>query len=167
MAEQEAAVPEAAVKEGDLAPDFTLEGTGGPWTLSRHRGRPVVLYFYPRDNTPGCTTEACDFRDQLDAFRRWGAEVVGISTDSLKSHQNFAAKYRLPFPLLSDPDATVAARYGVWREKMQYGKPRMGIERTTFLIDSEGRIRAVWRKVKVNGHVEAVAARLAELLAQS
>ncbi|MCL6561608.1 MAG: thioredoxin-dependent thiol peroxidase [Firmicutes bacterium] len=159
--------PTEELQEGDLAPDFTLEGTTGPIRLSQLRGKPVVLYFYPRDNTPGCTTEACDFRDQLEEFRNLGAEVIGISTDSLKSHQNFTAKYQLPFPLLSDSQAEVATRYGVYKEKTLYGKKSMGIERSTFLIDPEGRIRKIWRKVKVNGHVAEVKAHVAALARQS
>ncbi len=139
---------------GQAAPDFTLPGTDGPVSLKSLRGRVVVLYFYPRDNTPGCTTEACDFRDDIMEFRDLNAEVFGVSTDTLASHQKFIAKYQLSFPLLSDEGGEVAAQYGVYKEKNLYGKVTMGIERSTFIIDQEGIIRHVFRKVKVMGHVE-------------
>ncbi|WP_053960694.1 peroxiredoxin [Sulfobacillus thermosulfidooxidans] len=141
---------------GQLAPDFTLEGTNGPVHLSDLRGQVVVLYFYPRDNTPGCTTEACDFRDMIHEFTQVNAIVLGVSTDSLTSHEKFTAKYQLPFNLLSDPNAEVANLYGVYKQKNMYGKISYGIERSTFIIDQDGIIRYVFRKVKVPGHVEQV-----------
>lgn len=139
---------------GQTAPEFTLPGTDGPVSLKNLRGRIVVLYFYPRDNTPGCTTEACDFRDDIMEFRHLDAEVLGVSTDTLASHQKFIAKYQLPFPLLSDEGGVVATQYGVYKEKNLYGKVSTGIERSTFIIDQQGIIRHVFRKVKVIGHVE-------------
>jgi peroxiredoxin Q/BCP len=120
------------------------------------RGRVVVLYFYPRDNTPGCTTEACDFRDAYSAFNESGVVVLGISTDSMSSHQKFRAKHQLPFPLLVDADATVAKRYGVYKQKKLYGKVSWGIERSTFVIGPDGIVRQVHRKVRVPGHVAEV-----------
>ncbi len=141
---------------GQPAPDFVLAGTDGELKLSDLKGQIVVLYFYPRDNTPGCTTEACDFRDQFAQLQRYGAMVIGVSTDSLASHEKFRAKHQLPFPLLSDPAAEVAMRYGVYKEKHLYGKTSWGIERSTFVIDREGIVRAVFRKVKVSGHVDQV-----------
>lgn len=150
---------------GQVAPEFTLPGTDGPVSLNNLRGRVVVLYFYPRDNTPGCTTEACDFRDDIREFRDLNAEVLGVSTDTLASHQKFVAKYQLPFPLLSDEGGTVAAQYGVYKEKNLYGKVSMGIERSTFVIDQTGIIRHVFRKVKVMGHVEQLIPLVSDLQA--
>ncbi|MCY0878210.1 MAG: thioredoxin-dependent thiol peroxidase [Firmicutes bacterium] len=141
---------------GQEAPDFTLPGTDGPVHLKDLRGKVVVLYFYPRDNTPGCTTEACDFRDAYHDLSADGVVVLGVSTDSLASHQKFRAKHQLPFPLLSDEDAAVARLYGVYKQKMMYGKVSWGIERSTFVIDADGIIRQVYRKVRVPGHVDAV-----------
>ncbi len=141
---------------GQEAPDFTLPGTDGPVHLKELRGKVVVLYFYPRDNTPGCTTEACDFRDAYRDLNEEGVVVLGVSTDSLASHQKFRAKHQLPFPLLSDEDAEVAKRYGVYKQKNMYGKVAWGIERSTFLIDSEGIVRKAYRKVRVPGHVDRI-----------
>ena len=141
----------------DTAPDFTLPATGDKSvTLSSLRPAPVVLFFYPRDNTPGCTREAMEFTDTLGAFEEAGAKVFGISKDSLASHEKFIAKKDLGMPLLSDEDSDTCEAYGVWKEKKMYGKTFMGIERSTFLIDGEGRIARVWRKVKVDGHVAEV-----------
>lgn len=145
------------VEPGQPAPDFTLKTDGGgEVTLSALRGRKVVLYFYPRDDTPGCTSEACGFRDSMPAFEKVDAVIIGISPDNVASHDRFKAKYDLPFILASDEDHRVAELYGVWVEKSMWGRRYMGIERTTFLIDEAGIIQAVWRKVKVRGHVEAV-----------
>ncbi|MEC9433695.1 MAG: peroxiredoxin [Pseudomonadota bacterium] len=145
---------------GDLAPDFTLpRDGGGELTLSALRGGPVVLYFYPRDDTPGCTTEALDFTALGADFAAAGAQVVGISKDSAASHDKFKAKHDLGVALASDVDGAVCEAYGVWVEKSMYGKKYMGIDRATFLIGADGRIRRIWRKVKVKGHAaEALAA---------
>ncbi len=148
-----------SVNVGDVAPDFTLQTDGGgEITLGSLRGRKVVLYFYPKDDTPGCTTQACGFRDALPDFTGVAAEVIGISPDSVASHDRFRKKHALPFRLASDPDHAVAELYGVWTEKSMYGRKYMGIERSTFLIDEHGKIAQVWRKVKVPGHVAAVLA---------
>ncbi|MDA8193788.1 MAG: peroxiredoxin [Thermaerobacter sp.] len=149
--------------QGQPAPDFTLPGTDGTVRLSDLRGKIVVLYFYPRDNTPGCTTEACDFRDQFSGFGDLGATVLGVSTDSLASHQKFRARHQLPFSLLADTDAAVSLAYGVYKPKSLYGKVGMGVQRSTFVIDREGMVRAVFRKVKVAGHVDAVRQAVAAL----
>ncbi len=141
---------------GNPAPDFTLDGTNGAVRLDGLKGQVVVLYFYPRDNTPGCTTEACDFRDSFQAFLDVHAAVLGVSTDSIASHEKFTAKHQLPFNLLSDPDAVVAKAYGVYKQKNMYGKVSFGIERSTFIIDPAGVIRFVFRKVKVADHVQQV-----------
>lgn len=135
------------------APDFTLPGTDGPVHLRDLRGKVVVLYFYPRDNTPGCTTEACDFRDAYAHLNQSGAVVLGVSTDTLASHQKFRAKHQLPFPLLVDEDATVSKQYGVYKEKHLYGKTSFGIERSTFVIGADGIVQKIYRKVRVPGHV--------------
>jgi peroxiredoxin Q/BCP len=149
---------------GAKAPAFDLPAyPGGRCRLSQLKGKYVVLYFYPKDNTPGCTTEACDFRDQQSQFAGDDVVVLGVSPDSLESHEKFAAKFSLPFPLLSDADHAVAEKYGVWVEKSMYGKKSMGIQRATFLIDPAGKIAAVWPKVKVAGHVAEVAAKLQAL----
>lgn len=141
------------------APDFTLPtGDGTEVTLSDLKGSPVVLYFYPRDNTPGCTTESIDFSAHLDAFHAAGAKVFGISKDSVESHAKFATKKELTVPLLSDEHGSACEDYGVWKEKKMYGKTFMGIERTTYLIDANGDVAMVWNKVKVAGHAEAVLA---------
>lgn len=146
-----------ALQVGAEAPDFTLpRDGGGDVTLSGLRGSPVVLFFYPKANTPGCTTEARDFTALLPAFDAAGAMVLGISKDSVKKQENFAAKQELAMPLLSDAEGDVCETYGVWGEKKMYGKTFMGIERTTVLIDAEGRIARIWNKVKVAGHAEEV-----------
>lgn len=146
---------------GDEAPDFALpDADGNTVRLSDYRGRKVVLYFYPKDDTPGCTQEACSFRDNLARLTSAGAVVLGVSPDTPKSHRKFADKYGLPFPLLSDVGASVAQTYGVWVKKNRYGREYMGIERTTFVIDEAGRIHRVFPKVKVAGHVEEVLAAL-------
>ncbi len=144
-------------KTGQPAPDFTLPATGGQTiTLSELKGSNVVLYFYPRDNTPGCTKEGQAFRDHFAEFEKLNTVILGISRDSLKTHENFKAKHQFPFELLSDSDETVCKLYDVIKEKNMYGKKVMGIERSTFLIDQEGILRQEWRKVKVAGHVEEV-----------
>ncbi|MEK9708029.1 MAG: thioredoxin-dependent thiol peroxidase [Alphaproteobacteria bacterium] len=129
---------------------------GGTVSLKDLKGRPVVLYFYPKDSTPGCTKEACAFRDLMPDFSKIDAEIIGVSKDSVKRHGNFKAKNELPFTLASDEDGDVCETYGVWAEKSMYGRKFMGIERATFLIDGKGRVRKVWRKVKVPGHAEEV-----------
>ena len=149
------------LKVGDPAPDFqaTLD-SGEEISLSRYRGKKVVLYFYPKDNTPGCTREACDFRDNITTVDAKGGVVLGVSTDSVRSHQKFKDKFQLPFPLISDEDKQVVQAYEVWKEKKQYGRTYMGTERTTYVIDEEGKIAQIFNKVKVNGHVEKVLAEL-------
>ena len=155
------------LKTGDIAPDFTLPQDGGaPVTLSRLALAPVVLYFYPKDNTPGCTTEALDFSALLPKFQALGAKVFGISKDSLKKHENFRNKQDLSVPLLSDAEGDVCERYGVWGEKKNYGRTYMGITRTTFLIGPDGKIAQVWPKVKVKGHADEVLAATQELINQ-
>ena len=142
---------------GKPAPDFTLPTDGeGAVTLSKLKGKKVIVYFYPKDDTPGCTKEACGFRDALPDFAAVDAEIIGISKDSVKKHDKFKAKHELPFTLAADEDGKVCEAYGSWVEKSMYGKTYMGIDRSTFLIDEEGVLRAEWRKVKVPGHVEAV-----------
>ena len=146
-----------SVNEGDKAPEFSMPtDSGGTISLKDLKGRPVVLYFYPKDSTPGCTKEACAFRDLMPDFSKIDAEIIGVSKDSVKRHENFKAKNELPFTLASDEDGDVCETYGVWAEKSMYGRKFMGIERTTFLIDGKGRVRKVWRKVKVPGHAEEV-----------
>jgi len=145
------------LKAGDKAPDFELPGDDGKThKLSDHKGQPVILYFYPRDNTPGCTTEACEFRDNLNRVTGKGAVVYGVSKDSIKSHEKFRDKYDLNFPLLADEDVQVMTDYGVWGEKKLYGKVSMGCIRSTFLIDKDGNFAEVWTKVRVKGHVDKV-----------
>ena len=145
------------VEVGDKAPDFTLPADGGgEVSLKALKGKPVVLYFYPKDDTSGCTAEACAFRDTLPDFSKVKATVVGISRDSVASHDKFKSKYHLPFPLASDEDGKVCEAYGTWVEKSMYGRKYMGIDRSTFLIDGKGVIREIWRKVKVPGHAEEV-----------
>lgn len=143
----------------DKAPDFTLPTDGaGTVRLSDLKGQHVVLYFYPKDDTSGCTAEACQFRDLFPKFGRSDAVVIGISRDSVASHDKFKKKYKLPFTLAADEQGKVTERYGVWVQKSMYGRKYMGIERSTFLIDGKGVIRGVWRKVKVPGHAEEVLA---------
>jgi len=142
---------------GDVAPDFTLPiDGGGELTLSSMRGKKVVLYFYPKDDTSGCTKEACDFREKISEFTKAGAVILGMSPDSVKKHDKFKAKYDLPFSLVADEEKTALEAFGVWVEKSMYGRKYMGVERSTFLIDADGSIQSVWRKVKVPGHVDAV-----------
>ena len=148
-----------ALAVGKKAPEFTLEGSNGDKVaLKDLKGKTVVLYFYPKDDTPGCTREACDFRDSIKKFTSKKAIVLGVSPDSLKSHDKFIGKFELPFVLLSDPDHAVAEKYGTWVEKSMYGRKYMGIERSTFVIDPEGKLKAEFRKVKVDGHVDEVLA---------
>ena len=145
------------LNEGEAAPDFeSRDADGNPVKLSDLRGRKVVLYFYPKDDTPGCTKEACSFRDGFAEFRRRGIEVLGVSTDDEKSHRKFAEKYRLPFKLLADTDHRVADLYEVYGEKQFMGRKYMGVARKTFLIDEEGRLRKVFDKVKVDEHADEV-----------
>jgi thioredoxin-dependent peroxiredoxin len=158
-------VPTAGPQAGDVAPDFSCPATpGGTVSLAQFKGQQnVVLYFYPRDNTPGCTTEACTFQEHLGSLSSAGTAVIGVSTDSLKSHEGFAAKFGLKFPLIADVDHTLAETYGVWVEKSMYGRTMMGLERSTFLINKQGQVAKVWRKVKVDGHVAEVKAAVAGL----
>lgn len=149
--------PATAPVAGTTAPGFTLPRDGGDMvSLSDYAGQPVVLYFYPRDDTPGCTTEAKGFTDAADAFAAAGAVVLGVSKDTVAKHDKFAAKHDLGIILLSDADSDLCERYSVWGEKQMYGKTYYGIERATFLIGADGRIAEVWRKVKVPGHVDTV-----------
>ncbi|WP_438495451.1 thioredoxin-dependent thiol peroxidase [Paenibacillus sp. IHBB 3054] len=143
------------IEIGDEVPDFSLPAsTGRNISLSQYRGRKVLLYFYPKNMTPACTQEACDFRDAHDVITAQGAVVLGISTDNLASHAKFALKNGLPFPLLSDEEHSVSEMFGVWQLKKLYGKEFMGIVRSTFLIDEQGKLAAAWRKIRVKGHVE-------------
>jgi thioredoxin-dependent peroxiredoxin len=146
-----------SVELGDKAPDFTLPTDGaGSVTLSKLNGKKVVLYFYPKDDTSGCTAEACGFRDSFPDYGGTGAVVIGISKDSVASHDKFKKKHGLPFILASDASGDVCEKYGVWVEKSMYGRKYMGIERATFLIDGAGTVRGAWRKVRVPGHVAEV-----------
>ena len=150
-----------AVEEGKPAPDFTLTSDSGePVTLSSLRGSPVILYFYPKDDTPGCTAQACGIRDAWGEFERRGAVVLGVSRDDETSHLKFKEKYGLPFPLLADADHAVADEYGVWVEKKNYGKTYMGVERSTFVIDADGSVAKVLRRVKPDTHADDVLAAL-------
>lgn len=145
------------LKVGGKAPDFSLKNESGkPVSLKGLRGKPVVLYFYPKDDTPGCTKEACGFRDSMAALRKTGAVVLGVSLDNEAAHQKFIAKYDLPFSLLVDDDITLSKAYGVYVQKSMYGKKYWGIERSTFVIDPEGKLSSIFRKVKVDSHVEEV-----------
>lgn len=154
----------ANATEGKKAPAFkTTDHNDEKIALSQFKGQWVVLYFYPKDNTPGCTVEACDARDAIETFHELDAVVLGVSRDSQKSHHKFVAKYELPFPLLMDEEGALCEKYGVWQEKKNYGKTYMGIVRTTFLIDPAGKIAKVYAKVKTKGHMEAVIADLRAL----
>ncbi|MEQ8848369.1 thioredoxin-dependent thiol peroxidase [Botrimarina sp.] len=152
------------IEEGAKAPAFTLTADDGAKVrLADQAGSPVVLYFYPKDDTPGCTKEACSFRDAEADLQKLGAKVFGVSPDPVESHAKFRDKHRLNFPLLADPDHKVAEKYGAWREKNLYGKKSMGIQRCTFLIDSAGKVAKVWKRVKVDGHSEQVLSALKTL----
>jgi peroxiredoxin Q/BCP len=154
----------AMIKEGKPAPEFTLASSeGGEVSLAALRGKTVVLYFYPRDMTPGCTREACEFRDTQAPLKKAGAVVLGVSPDSLAAHDRFRMEYKLNFPLLSDPDKKVAKKYGAWGEKVLYGKKVTGMIRSTFVIDGEGVVRKVFPRVKVDGHAEKVLEAIAAL----
>ena len=146
------------VELGATVPDFTAAATGGEFTLSAQRGRIVILYFYPKDNTPGCTTEGSDFANSLARFQKAGAVVFGVSRDSLKSHESFKAKMGFPFELISDPDERLCEIFGVIKMKNMYGKQVRGVERSTFVIDGTGKLRREWRGVKVPNHVNQVLA---------
>lgn len=149
------------LEAGMKAPDFTLrDGAGQEVSLSDYRGKKVVLYFYPKDNTPGCTRQACAFAGAYAGFRDKGVQVIGVSRDSIESHRKFAEKYALPFVLLSDPDLQVIQAYGVWGEKKLYGKVNFGVTRTTFLIDENGTIQKVMRKVKPDTNAQEILAEL-------
>ena len=149
------------IEEGKPAPDFELQSDSGATVrLSDLRGRPVVLYFYPKDDTPGCTTEACEFRDAYDVFRERGAEVLGVSPDNVRSHEKFKTKYGLPFTLLADPEHTAAEAYGVWGERSFAGKKYMGVNRSTFVIDEDGNVARAMIGIKPAGHANDVLAAL-------
>jgi peroxiredoxin Q/BCP len=151
--------PELKLREGDLAPPFKARASGGgEVSLSDFKGREVVLYFYPRDDTPGCTKEACGFRDQVEKFKRRGVVVLGVSVDSVRAHDKFVEKFKLPFTLLSDEDKQIVQAYGVWGEKQFMGRTFMGTHRVTFLIGPDGRIKKIWPKVKPEEHATEVLA---------
>jgi peroxiredoxin Q/BCP len=146
-----------AVKEQEKAPNFKVKDDQGNLVeLKNLKGKKIVLYFYPKDMTPGCTQESCDFRDSFSRIKKKGALIFGISKDDEKSHKKFKEKYELPFPLLSDVDGKMCEAYGVWKEKSMYGKKYMGIERSTFIIDESGKVSKIFSKVKVSGHVDEV-----------
>lgn len=153
-----------ALGSGERAPSFSMPATQiGKASLTALKGNAFVLYFYPKDDTSGCTAEACGFQEMMPAFSKLGITVIGVSKDSLESHEKFAKKYKLSFPLASDKDGDVCEKFGTWKQKSMYGRTYMGIERSTFLVDGKGVIRAVWRKVSVPGHVDQVKAAIAEL----
>jgi len=153
-----------ALQTGDKAPSFKLKNQNNKLiSLSELKGKPVVLYFYPKDDTSGCTKEACNFRDEFPKFGKMKAEIIGISADSVESHKKFAEKYKLPFNLLSDEKKEVIEKYGVWQEKSMYGRKYMGIVRSTFIIDEKGKISKIFPKVKVNEHNKEVMEALKEL----
>lgn len=155
------------IEEGTMAPDFSMDATGngpaGKVSLADYRGKRLLLYFYPKDNTSGCTSQAIQFTEQKAAFDKLGVEILGVSKDSIRKHENFIAKHDLGIRLASDPDVKVNEAYGCWVEKSMYGRKYMGTERSTFLIGPDGKVEAVWRKVKVKEHADAVLKRLAEL----
>ncbi len=152
------------IEPGTKAPAFTLtDDQGQKVKLSELKGSPVVLYFYPRDDTPGCTKEACAFRDRYDELQQAGVTLLGVSGDTAESHIKFRAKYDLPFPLLVDAEHKVSEKYGAWREKNLYGKKSMGIQRSTFLIDADGKVAKVWKRVRVDGHDDQVLEAVREL----
>ena len=152
------------IEEGETAPDFTLkDDKGSDVRLSDFKGKPVVLYFYPKDDTPGCTKEACAFRDRRSDLESKGAVVLGVSPDDVASHGQFRDKYSLNFPLLADDGHRVSERYGAWREKVFMGRKSMGVQRSTFLIDREGKVAKSWKKVNVDGHDEQVLAALEKI----
>lgn len=154
----------AFIDVGAAAPDFSQpDQSGKTHSLKDYRGKWVVLYFYPKDDTPGCTTEACQFRDGQARFNQAGAAVLGVSPDDEKSHRKFADKFKLDFPLLADPDKTMICAFGAWREKSMYGRKYMGVERTTYLIDPKGKVAHVWNKVSVTNHDADVLAKIKEL----
>lgn len=156
------------LEEGSKAPAFTLKDQHGKSIkLSDYKGSPVVVYFYPKDDTPGCTKEACAFRDQHADLQQLGAVVLGVSPDDSASHSKFASKYELNFPLLADIEHQVAEKFGAWREKNMYGKVSLGIQRSTFLIDATGKVAKVWKRVQVDGHDQQVLTALRELVAQA
>ncbi len=152
------------VEAGQKAPDFTLPADDGSHvSLAALQGNSVVLYFYPRDDTPGCTKEACSFRDRKGEIAKLGAKVIGVSTDAVQSHERFRDKFSLNFPLLADTNHEVAEKYGAWREKVRAGKKSMGTQRSTFLIDADGVVRRVWKSVEVDGHDREVVEALRDL----
>ena len=152
------------IEVGKKAPAFTLTADDGKKVrLSDLKGRPVVLYFYPKDDTPGCTKEACAFRDRQAEIEQLGAKVLGVSPDTVESHVKFRDKFNLNFPLLADPDHAVAEKYGAWREKNMYGKKSMGVQRSTYLIDADGKVAKVWQRVQVDGHDDQVIEALKQL----
>jgi peroxiredoxin Q/BCP len=154
---KEASVPKIkSLQPGDKAPDFKGATAEGGVSLKSLQGERFVLYFYPKDDTPGCTIEACNFRDNLPQFKKLNIKVFGVSKDSLKSHAKFTEKFELPFTLISDEGGNICDAFGVWGEKSMYGKKYMGIERATFLVDEKGVVQYVWRNVKATGHVDAV-----------
>lgn len=152
------------IEPGSKAPAFTLpDDQGHKVKLSDLKGSPVVLYFYPRDDTPGCTKEACAFRDRYDELEQAGVRLLGVSGDSAESHTKFRTKHELPFPLLVDAEHKLSEKYGAWREKNMYGKKSMGIQRSTFLIDADGKVAKVWKRVRVDGHDDQVLEAVREL----
>jgi len=152
------------IEPGKKAPAFSLsDDAGNKVRLSDLKGTPVVLYFYPRDDTPGCTKEACAFRDRYQEITKLGVQLLGVSADTAESHTKFREKYSLPFPLLVDAKHQVAEKYGAWREKNMYGKKSMGIQRSTYLIDADGKVAEVWKRVKVDGHDQQVIDAVKEL----